>query len=169
MEIARDSIARHVAGRPRIPRHLEDSGPVPWGVFVSLHGPAGETAEGPLRGCIGSLDLHSTSVEKEVAKVAVSSATSDPRFPPLGADEIGDLAITVYLLHTPETVGGPEDLDPRRFGIIVTGRGGRRGLLLPALPGIDDPEQQLDLATRKAGLSPGSKITIERFTADILH
>jgi AMMECR1 domain-containing protein len=121
-----------------------------------------------LRGCIGNLNLSTGSLEEEIGKVAISSATSDPRFAPLQPEEVDDLQITVYLLEAPEEVEGPGELDPRRYGIIVTGRGGRRGLLLPDLPGIDDPDYQVELATQKAGLTPGSKISIQRFSAEII-
>jgi AMMECR1 domain-containing protein len=121
-----------------------------------------------LRGCIGSLNLVAGSLEEEVGRVAISSATSDPRFAPLRPEEVDDLQISVYLLEAPEEVDGPEELDPRRYGIIVTGRGGRRGLLLPDLPGIDRAEYQLEAATRKAGLTPGSEISIQRFSAEII-
>lgn len=168
--VARDAIRGHLEGGERRAGR-RPTGPVPWGVFVSLHGKPGPgEVEGPLRGCIGNLNLPSNiDLDEEVGRVAVSSATSDPRFPPLASTEADDLDITVYLLDPPEPVSGVEDLDPVRYGVIVTGPGERRGLLLPEIPGIDSPELQLELATRKAGLRPGSKVAIERFTATILR
>lgn len=167
--LARESIKRHLAGVSAAQTISEGSDPLPWGVFVSLHEPGPPGAEGPLRGCIGSLDLDATSLEREVERVAVSSATADPRFRPLLPDEVDALEITVYLLHPPEVVDGADDLDPQRFGVIVTGGRGRRGLLLPGIAGIDNPERQIEVAIRKAGLEQRDEVRIERFTADILH
>ncbi len=170
VSVARDAIKRHLEGNRLRGDHCSEDA-VPWGVFVSLHGrPAPGDVEGPLRGCIGNLDLpRNTELEEEVGRVAISAATADPRFPPLTSGDADDLDVTVYLLDRPEPVEGANDLDPHRYGIIVTGPGGRRGLLLPAIPGIDTADLQLELAARKAGLRPGTAMTIERFTAKILH
>jgi AmmeMemoRadiSam system protein A len=167
IDVAREAIRAHLEGSA--PAHSPDrDNTLPWGVFVSLHGPRAGREEGLLRGCIASLNPVAGSLEEEVGRVAISSAISDPRFAPLRSEEVDDLQITVYLLDAPEEVDGPEELDPRRYGIIVTGRGGRRGLLLPDLPGIDRAEYQLEAATRKAGLTPGSEISIQRFSAEII-
>ena len=49
-----------------------------------------------------------------------------------------------------------EELDPTVFGVIVEDESGsRRGLLLPDIPGIDDVEQQVEIAARKAGIPHG--------------
>jgi hypothetical protein len=40
------------------------------------------------------------------------------------------------VLFPPEPIDGPEALDPVRYGVIVS-RGGRRGLLLPNLDGVN--------------------------------
>lgn len=100
--------------------------------------------------------------------MAVSSATTDPRFAPLTLAEIENLDVTVYLLDPPEEVEGPTDLDPGKFGIIVTGRRGRKALLLPDLPGLDTAERQLEAARRKAGLGANDEVSIQRFTARII-
>ena len=48
-----------------------------------------------------------------------------------------------------------EDLDPSVFGVIVEDESGsRRGLLLPDIPGIDNAQQQVEIAARKAGIRP---------------
>jgi len=167
--LAKEAIKRHLAGETGAQPIADDPNPLPWGVFVSLHDPGPPGEEGPLRGCIGSLDLDATSLEREVERVAVSCATADPRFRPLRLAEVDDLEVTVYLLNPPEIIDGPEDLDPQEFGVIVTGGRGRRGLLLPAIAGIETPERQIEVAMHKAGLELGDQVQIERFTADILH
>src|SRR5665811_1770607 len=75
----------------------------------------------------------------------------------------------VYLLGDPEPIDGLADLDPSCYGVIVEGPGGRRGLLLPAIPGISSAAEQVDIARRKAALSPGDPILLSRFTAEIIR
>ena len=41
--------------------------------------------------------------------------------------------------------------------------GGRRGLLLPNLEGVDSIEQQVDIARQKGGISSRERYTLERF------
>lgn len=147
----------------------EKGDPPPTGVFVSLHepAPAGES-EGPLRGCIGSIEPRERTLRTEIARSAVAAAFSDPRFPPLTSGEIDDLDITVYVLSEPELISDESQLDPERYGVIVEGQG-RRGLLLPAIPRIDSVATQLAIAREKAGLAPTASARIYRFTAEIIE
>jgi AMMECR1 domain-containing protein len=55
-----------------------------------------------------------------------------------------------------------EDLDPKRYGVIVIS-GGRKGLLLPDLEGVETVEQQLQIALQKGGISPQEQYLIQRF------
>lgn len=167
--VARSAISDYLATNevPDPPPLAGD--PPPSGVFVSLHEPAGPgQVEGPLRGCIGSILPREHSVRREIARSAVAAAVSDPRFPPLQPGEVDGLDVTVYLLGDPEKIEGPDQLDPARFGVIVEGRG-RTGLLLPGIPGITTTDQQIDIARRKAGLSPNDPIRLSRFSAEIIH
>ena len=47
------------------------------------------------------------------------------------------------VLGEAEEVTGIEDLDPKRYGIIVQTDDGRQALLLPDLEGVDTVEQQI--------------------------
>ncbi len=58
------------------------------------------------------------------------------------------------VLSPPERIGGPEELDPKRYGVIVKS-GRRRGLLLPDLEGIETVEEQVATACAKAGIAYG--------------
>jgi AmmeMemoRadiSam system protein A len=131
------------------------------GAFVSLH------RKGELRGCIGTIGPSRETLAEEIVHNAIQAATSDPRFPPLSADELADLEISVDVLHEPEPAAF-EDLDPRTYGVIVTS-GRRRGLLLPDLEGVDSAEQQVLIAMRKAGIEPGEPVSLERFRVDRYH
>ncbi len=127
------------------------------GVFVSLH------KEGRLRGCIGTIAPVRGSVAEEIRENAVSAAVRDPRFSPVRQDELASLEISVDVLGKPERIGSRDELDVKRYGLIVS-KGGRRGLLLPNLDGVDTVEEQIAIALRKAGLSPREKdFAMERF------
>ncbi|WP_080803645.1 AmmeMemoRadiSam system protein A [Arabiibacter massiliensis] len=127
------------------------------GVFVSLH------EGGDLRGCIGTIAPVTGCVADEIIRNGVAAASEDPRFPPVRERELDALSYSVDVLRPPMPVGSPEELDPARFGVIVT-KGWRRGLLLPNLEGVDDVADQLAIAKRKAGIDPADDdVELERF------
>jgi AmmeMemoRadiSam system protein A len=126
------------------------------GTFVSLH------RHGQLRGCIGTIEPMRDNVAQEIIGNAIAAATRDPRFPPLGPDELADLEVKVDVLTPPELITGPEELDPRRYGVVVQS-GWRRGLLLPDLEGVDTVERQVDIARQKAGIGLHEPVQLYRF------
>ncbi|MEA3346157.1 MAG: AmmeMemoRadiSam system protein A [Chloroflexota bacterium] len=126
------------------------------GTFVTLH------RHGQLRGCIGTIEPQRANVAQEIIGNAISAATRDPRFPPLRPEELEGLEISVDVLTPPEPISGPEELDPKRYGVIVQS-GGRRGLLLPDLEGVDTVEYQVSVARRKAGIGPDEPVQLFRF------
>jgi AMMECR1 domain-containing protein len=77
-------------------------------------------------------------------------------------NELNDLVYNVDILGKPVRIKHKSELDPIRYGVIVS-HGGRRGLLLPNLEGVDTVEEQLSIALQKAGISPSSEFTIEKF------
>ncbi|PYS87527.1 MAG: AmmeMemoRadiSam system protein B, partial [Acidobacteria bacterium] len=73
---------------------------------------------------------------------------------------------SVDVLSQPE-LARLKDLDPLVYGVIVEDEnGGRRGLLLPNLKGIDTAAKQVEIASRKAGIGPETKVKLWRFRAD---
>ena len=46
---------------------------------------------------------------------------------------------------------------------MIVSYGGRRGLLLPDLEGVDTVEDQIDIARRKGGISPDDDYKLQRF------
>lgn len=132
------------------------------GVFVSLH------LRGELRGCIGTIEPQQENVAAEIIANAIAAATDDPRFPPVRPEELDELEISVDVLGRPEPVTSLDQLDPRRYGVIVS-KGWRRGLLLPDLPGVDTVEEQVDIARRKAGIARGEEVKLERFEVVRYH
>ena len=67
------------------------------------------------------------------------------------------------MLGDAEPISSPAQLDAKRYGVIVT-KGWKRGLLLPNLDGVDTVDYQLEIAKRKAGISPyDDDVDLERF------
>ncbi|MBM6774510.1 AmmeMemoRadiSam system protein A [Olsenella profusa] len=128
------------------------------GAFVSLK------KDGRLRGCIGTIAPTRASLAEEIVANAVSAGCHDPRFSPVTADELDELVYDVDVLGAPEPVADRSQLDPARYGVIVSTPDGRRGLLLPALDGVDTADEQLRIAARKGGISLAKKnVRLERF------
>lgn len=127
------------------------------GVFVSIK------REGELRGCIGTISATTENIAREIMQNAVSAGTGDPRFYPVGQSELNSLVYSVDVLGASETIDSADELDTARYGVIVRS-GGRSGLLLPDLEGVDTAEQQISIALGKAGIGPREDYTMERFT-----
>ena len=160
VRLARESIESFVRLGIRLPAATLTSElyPARAGSFVSLH------RNGMLRGCIGTILPTRDSLALEVAANAIEAATRDPRFPALSPDELSGLDVKVDVLQPPEACS-LTDLDPARYGVIVTS-GQLRGLLLPDLDGVDDVATQVSIAMQKAGIAPGHPCAIERFRVD---
>lgn len=126
------------------------------GAFVSLH------KDGNLRGCIGTILATQNTLAEEILQNAISACSKDPRFEPVTADELDDIEYSVDVLGEPERIFDTKALDVKRYGVIVE-NGGRRGLLLPDLEGIDTVEEQIAIAKRKASIRPDEKVALWRF------
>ena len=119
--------------------------------FVTL------TEGGQLRGCIGSI-FPREPLYQSVIHNCQSAATRDPRFPPVGTDELDKLKIEISVLTVPSRLEfkTPDELlaklRPNVDGVVLR-VGGRQSTYLPQvweqLPG---KEQFLDRLAMKAGL-----------------
>lgn len=138
------------------PRELTPEMKEKAGVFVSLH------KRGELRGCIGTFAPTSENVAQEIIRNAIESSTNDPRFTPVGPEELPELEISVDVLSSPEPAASEKELDPKCYGCIVK-TGARRGLLLPDLPGVNTPEEQVSICRRKAGIDEYEPVELFRF------
>lgn len=126
------------------------------GTFVSLK------KNGQLRGCIGTILPTTDSIAEEIIQNAVSAGARDPRFLPVKEDELDELVYSVDVLMPPEQIYSLDDLDVKKYGVIVS-NGNRRGLLLPDLEGVDTVDEQVAIAMQKAGISIDEPIALERF------
>lgn len=126
------------------------------GAFVSLK------IAGQLRGCIGTISPVRQSLLEEILRNAVSAAAEDPRFGPVEERELERITVSVDVLGKPEPIDSVDQLDVKRYGVIVS-HGLKRGLLLPDLDGVDTTARQVEIARQKAGIKKDEAYQLERF------
>jgi len=126
------------------------------GVFVTLE----KHPSKELRGCIGFPEPVAPLIDALIDS-AISAASRDPRFNPVGDKELGKLVVEVSVLTPPELikVKDPSELPKKikvgRDGLIMQ-RGYASGLLLPQVP-VEwkwDEKEFLSQTCWKAGLPP---------------
>lgn len=173
LALAKQSIEHGLrTGRP-LKINLADFPPeltVPRATFVTLE------KHQQLRGCIGMLQAIRPLAE-DIAENAYSAAFKDPRFPPLQADELGDLDIHLSLLTPAEPMAFTSEQDlltklqPGIDGLILE-EGHRRGTFLPSVWGmLPDAGQFLRHLKQKAGLPAhywSDTIKIYRYRAELI-
>ena len=121
--------------------------------------------DGELRGCIGTVQPVRDNLASEIKHNAIAAATQDPRFWAVQADELPLISVSVDVLGEMERIDSDDELDPQRYGVVVR-HGGKVGLLLPHLEGVDTVEQQLDIARQKAGIWPEEEVELWRFEVE---
>jgi AmmeMemoRadiSam system protein A len=148
LSVARQALEARVAGRR--PPQVVCVGPLALrcGVFVSIH--KGDE----LRGCLGRLTADSL-LGATLVHLGGAVADSDPRFPPVQADELPVLQLEISLLTPERPVSSIDEIAIGQHGLIVE-QGRSRGLLLPqvATEWGWDRETFLEQTCVKAGLPP---------------
>lgn len=159
IQLARLAVETYVQNGETIPAPVVPEGSLAdsAAVFVSLK------MEGRLRGCIGTFQPCEPNIAWEIIRNAIASASRDPRFPPVTREELPFLTYSIDILSEVEPVEDIGDLDPKKYGVIVQA-GFRKGLLLPDLEGVETADAQLEIARRKAGIAPGTPVTVRHFT-----
>jgi uncharacterized protein (TIGR00296 family) len=156
INLARKSIETYIKEKKIIP--VPDNTPPSLkenrGAFVTLN------KSDELRGCIGYPEPIKPLVNA-VIEVAVSAATTDPRFEPVSLSELDEIQLEVSVLTKPQLVKvkNPaeylEKIEIGEDGLIIE-KGFYKGLLLPqvAVEWRWDSEEFLCNTCMKAGLSP---------------
>lgn len=126
------------------------------GVFVTIY------KYGVLRGCIGTINPTKKFIAEEIIENAISSGTRDLRFPRVKEEELNQLEYSVDILEKAEEIHSLEELNPEKYGLIVTS-GHKRGILLPNIPSVKTPEEQLKIVRQKAGIYAFENQKLERF------
>jgi AmmeMemoRadiSam system protein A len=158
--ISKAVIERQVLDIPPYPAALTH----PAGAFVTLH------RNGQLRGCVGQVESPGPLAET-VARVAISAALHDSRFPEVQADELEGLEIEISVLSLPEPIL-PEAIVTGVHGLLVV-KDEKRGLLLPQVASQRkwSAQQFLEETCAKAGLpndawrEPSTRVLA--FTAEV--
>jgi uncharacterized protein len=129
---------------------------------------------GKLRGCIGMLEACRPLAE-DIAANSYSAAFSDPRFPSLTKDELGDVSIHISILNPAEKIVCSseadliEQLHPDIDGLILDD-GIHRATFLPSVwESLPNPIDFIKHLKHKAGLPLdewSSKINAYRYTTE---
>jgi AmmeMemoRadiSam system protein A len=93
------------------------------GAFVSLY------VDEKLRGCIGTFS-EEEALYKNVANMAVLSATDDSRFNSIQVSELDQLEVEISILTPRQRISDPTEIVLGRHGIYIK-HGINRGTLLP--------------------------------------
>ncbi|MFA5517090.1 MAG: AmmeMemoRadiSam system protein A [Desulfuromonadales bacterium] len=120
------------------------------GCFVTIK------QNGHLRGCIGNFQSE-LPLFREVAEMAVASATKDPRFYPMKDEDLANFTLEISVLSPLQKVEDLEEIEVGRHGIYLE-KGYHRGVLLPqvAIEHGWDRDIFLQQTCLKAGLPPDS-------------
>ncbi len=117
--------------------------------FVSIHM---QDNSDSLRGCIGTIEPCYKNLFKEIISNAISASSKDYRFSPLSIDELENIKISVDVLTKPEKINSIEQLNVKKYGIIVSDGQYKKGVLLPNLDSVDTVEKQINIVKQKAGI-----------------
>jgi len=93
------------------------------GCFVTIR------RDGDLRGCIGVFSSE-RPLYMEVAEMAISAATRDPRFRPMRKEELENFTLEISVLSPLVEAASPEQIEVGTHGIYLE-KGFSRGVLLP--------------------------------------
>ena len=176
VKLARASITAHLS-KSALPTSSRAGSSLkePMGVFVTL---LDYSTDHGLRGCIG-IPFPTQPLVEQIKIAAVEAATADPRFKPIGFEELEQrIALEVTVLSPMEPIWVKNPLDLReniivgRDGLMVDGMGGH-GLLLPQVA-VDegfDSEEFLSQCCLKADLPPDAwltgNVTVSRFQGQV--
>ncbi len=137
----------------------------PAATFVTLH------HNEALRGCIGSLQAYRSLIE-DIAGNAFSAAFKDPRFAPLGKQELAGLEVEHSILSTPQMIEECQtkqhlldNLVPFEDGLIISD-GLRRATFLPSVwSQLPDKSRFVEHLMQKSGIGSWSEsILCERYS-----
>jgi AmmeMemoRadiSam system protein A len=139
------------------------------GCFVTLH------KEGNLRGCIGTIEPV-RSLVSNVEENALNAAFRDPRFPPLGADELPAVEIEISVLSVPAIMAYQDAQDLKQklqtgvHGVIISKDWHSATFLPQVWEQLPDKEIFLEHLCQKAGMQKNcwkdQDITVKVYKAE---
>jgi len=150
LQIARNSIETFLLTNKKLDLSVQD--PIllkAMGAFVTLQ------EHGQLRGCIGNL-IGKQPLYLTVRDMAVEAAIGDPRFSPVGLEDLKDIEIEISVLSPLERVDSIDKIQLGTHGVLVV-RGFNSGVFLPQVAtetGWSKEEFLSNLCAHKAGIPP---------------
>jgi AmmeMemoRadiSam system protein A len=124
LAIARQAIAQGVhTGEEYIEPREEKTLNQRNGCFVTIK------QHGKLRGCIGNFQSE-LPLFREVARMALASATRDPRFYPMKEADLETFSVEISVLSPLRKVDSTDEIEVGKHGIYIE-KGYYRGVLLP--------------------------------------
>ena len=124
LTIARETITNLVLKQKYTPEPREEKAlNERSGCFVTIK------QAGELRGCIGSFQTE-RPLFREVAAMAAASASKDPRFHPMEAEELNDFSIEISVLTPLQKIEDIAEIEVGRHGLYLE-KNFSRGVLLP--------------------------------------
>lgn len=168
LKIARDAIIHQIKNEDYSPTPREEKALNQHsGCFVTI------TQNDHLRGCIGNFQSQQP-LYLEVATMAVAAASQDPRFPPMGPDELANFNLEITVLSPLQKIEDINQIEVGTHGIYII-KGLNRGVLLPQVATEYgwDRETFLRQTCAKAGLIDNawqqSDTEIYIFSGQIFH
>ena len=149
LRIARNNLESAVKGTPKPEsKAMSEALGQERGVFVTLK------KQGDLRGCIGYIQPVKP-LYIAVGEMAVSAGTGDPRFSPVGENELSDITIEISVLSPMKQIKDVEEIEVGRDGIYIV-KDYYSGVLLPQVATEHDwdGERFIEETCLKAGLPP---------------
>ncbi len=149
LKLARQTISVYLESGKTL--EVKESDPVlnqAMGAFVTLH------KHGQLRGCIGNI-IGRKPLYLTVRDMAIAAATQDPRFNPVGKDELGDIHIEISALSPLKKITNPDEIILGKHGVLVKNLF-RSGVYLPQVAtetGWTKEQFMNSLCASKAGMA----------------
>ncbi len=112
-------------------RPTDFRGPVPEyygrvGIFITF------LKDGKVRGCFGAFHHRGHRFSDTVRQYLKGALRSDPRYPPLGIEELDECEVVVTIASLPAAIEGVEAIDLERYGILYRYSDGSLGVIVPA-------------------------------------
>lgn len=147
LKIARDTIVSYVTdGKVPSVETASQGLNLETGCFVTIK------RKGELRGCIGNF-VSDKPLFRLVQDMAVSAATSDPRFYPMKQHDLDDFELDISVLSPLKKASSVDEIQVGTHGIYII-KGSYRGVLLPQVATEYgwDRDEFLRHTCKKAGL-----------------
>jgi len=155
LRLARGSIAYGIIHSGPLPINCDELPPAltePGATFTTLR------FEGQLRGCHGTL-VAVRPLAEDVTRSAFQAAFRDPRFDPVGEDQLSAVSLEVSVLSPQESIPVTDEADllerltPGKDGLVIVADGRRATFLPQVWERLPDPHQFLAALKAKCGLA----------------